>query len=107
MFDTSLTDLDFHSWSQLYEKLETSALIFLQISGLIWMKLDVLPHSPGVFKFMLNVVHRISIQGKAFSLGDLIKNTSNIGLHPDAYQLISFKLDKMIDMTKLYSLIPV
>ena len=49
----------------------------------------------------------IYIQRKELSLGDFSKNMFNIGLHLDVNKLISFKLCMMIDMTKLYMLIPV
>ena len=35
-------------------------------------------------------------------LVDFVRDMSNIGLHLNAYELISFNLHRMVDMTKLY-----
>ena len=42
IFDTGFFDRDLHRGSNLYEKAETSALIFWQISRSVWMKFGML-----------------------------------------------------------------
>ena len=49
----------------------------------------------------------INIQGRELGFSDFEENMLKIGLHLDASELISFKFAVMIDMTKLYILIPV
>ena len=48
----------------------------------------------------------IYIQGNKLHFGDVMKNVFNIGLCLDAYELIFYVLGMMINMTKLYILIP-
>ena len=111
----SLIDLDFNSRSQLYVKAETSWLIFLQISLLMWIKFSMLPKLDD----LLNSLHLISIQRKN-CLGDFTDYAFNIRLHSSTYVLLAFKLCMMLNKTKiafklcvmlhknkLYSLIPV
>ena len=47
------------------------------------------------------------IQGREVNFSDFEGNKCTIGLYLDAYELISFKLGIMMDITKLYILIPV
>ena len=63
-FDTSLNHRDLHSMSQLYEKVNIFALIFLHISQLIRMKFRALPGQDGLLTLMLNSVCRVNVQRK-------------------------------------------
>ena len=56
---------------------------------------------------MLNSFCPSNIQGRELKVSDFVKYAFNIGLRSDAYELISFKLDIMLDITKLSTLIPV
>ena len=49
----------------------------------------------------------IIIQGRELNFSDFEGSMFQIGLCLDTYKLFSFKLDMMIDMTKLYILLPV
>ena len=83
-FSSSLDDLDLH-YGQLFEKSDTSVLIFLQIPQLIWMKCSLLPQPIGLVKLMVNLRCMINIQERELFLHDLIKYTLNICLHSDTY----------------------
>ena len=68
-----------------------------------WMR----PWPVKLFELMQNLVHTIAVQGRKLYLGGFMKNTFHIGLHSDAYGPIPSKAGVMIDLTSLYSLIPV
>ena len=55
---------------------------------------------------MLIYVWVITIQRKEHFLCDFVKNVFKIDLGSDTYEQIFFKLNMMIDTTKLYILIP-
>ena len=50
---------------------------------------------------MLNLFCVMNFQGRELYLHDIEKYTFDIGLHPDIYESICFKLDMMLDTTKL------
>ena len=55
-----------------------------------------------LMKFFLTLLHAVSIQRRVLYLDGVIKKyTLNTGLHSDAYELISFKLGRMIDMAEI------
>ena len=81
--------------------------IFSEISQLIWMKFSKMLQPVGVLKLMLNLFCRSNIQGRELCWYDFIKHMINIALCQDTCGSICFKLGMMLDMTKLYSLIPV
>ena len=64
-----------------------------------------------LLKLMLNLFCMIDMLARALYLGDFIKytfNTFNIGLHSNYHeQTFVVKLGAMLDMTKLFSFIPV
>ena len=49
---------------------------------------------------------RIGIQGRRVDLADFIKKNIQRLLGPDDYKPISFRLGMLINITKLYSLLP-
>ena len=69
-----------------------------------WIEFSMPTWPVGLLKLMLNSFCTSNIQGR---VSDFVKYAFNIGLRSDAYELISFKLDIMLDITKLSTLIPV
>ena len=65
------------------------------------MKFGLLPQPVGLLKLMLNLFHVMNVQGRELYLRGFVKYIFNSGFHLDAYELISFKLDLMIDTTGL------
>ena len=90
-----------HSRSHLHEKLETSVLIFSQISQSIWVKFGVMPQAAGLSKLMLHLFHKIDIQGREPFSDGFIRYALNIGLHQDPFGSKGFKLGMMLDTTKV------
>ena len=82
-FDKSLDDHDLCLRCQLYEKPETSVLIFLLMSQLMWMKFSVLQQPVCLLKLMPNLFHVIDGQGRELCFWDCKKCALNIGLHVD------------------------
>ena len=59
------------------------------------------------FLSMLNLFCTISTQGREFYICDFVKYTFVIGLPSDTYESICFKLNRLLDTTEVYSIIPV
>ena len=83
-----MNDLDFYVRSQLYEKADTCALIFLQISSLIWIKSaychDLLMCSSlCFFVVVFFCLFAINFQEKELYVGDYVKKMFEIGLCSD------------------------
>ena len=78
-FGISLGDLGLLSRSELYEKAETSTLIFSQIFQLIQMKFSMVLQPVGLLKLGLNLLHTIPDQRRELCQG--------------GYELISFRLN--------------
>ena len=70
---------------------------------MICLKFGMLSWPASLFEIMLSSFGMINIHGREFHLGDFMKNSFNIGLCSDTYELISFKFGVMVDMTKMYS----
>ena len=108
-FDISLNDIDLPSRSQLFEKVETSVLTFLQISLLIWMErcydlLGILPLPVCLCKLMLNIYifPRLIFMGENSYLDDFIEIRLLAFRHLHAN---FFKFSMMIDTNILYTLL--
>ena len=76
--------------------------VLWEISLSVWMKFNLLPQLVGLLKLTLNLVCTSNTQWT-----DYIKYTINFVLCCDTWELTCFKLSMMLDMTKLYNLIPV
>ena len=74
---------------------------------LIWMKFGVLPQPFGLLKLMLNIFCTNNIQGRELCCCNCVKYTFHIILCQDTCEAICFKLDIMLNVTTLYSVIPV
>ena len=73
----------------------------------IWIKIGLLPQPASFLMLMVILFLLIDIQGRELYVDDFKKCVFNIYLHVYAYMPISLKLGMMIDITKLYSWIPV
>ena len=89
-------------WSTAWSAAEN---IFSQISQSMWIKLGMLSHV--VFlKLMINLFRLMFKWGNFVQV--VFRNyTLNTGMRSGAYELVGFKLGIMLDLTKLYSPIPV
>ena len=70
------------------------------------MKFNMLPHSVGVLKLIQNLLVGLIFKGENY-LRALIWYIFDIGLRPDAREPLCFKLGMMLDMNRLYSMIPI
>ena len=106
-FDTSLDDLDFHSRSQFYEKAKPSAPIFSVRFQSISRKSRLLAQSGGLLKLILILFCMVNIQGRELYFRDFIRCTFYIGLCPDTFEPVCFKLGMMLGTTMRCSVIQV
>ena len=107
---TSLNDNDCHSASQLYETVKTSVVMFLQNWQLIVMTFSMLLRHVGALRLMKSCFRRVDFQGRELCVDEFIKNTFNVGLHFDAYDLIYFRCvydDRCQVTLQLYCIIQV
>ena len=71
------------------------------------MKFSMLPQHVSLWKFMLNLFCTNDIQGRELCWHDFMKYTFNVVICQDTCQSVFFKLGMMLNMTNVYSLIPV
>ena len=67
----------------------------------------MLPQPDGLLKLMLNLLHTITIHRRKLFLRNFINYVCDISLCPSAYDPVCSKLGMMLDITKLYSVLPV
>ena len=63
--------------------------------------------SSGLLILLPKLLFVLNDGGREPHLWNIIQNIFNMGFQSDAYEPVSFKLSKMITITKLYSLIAV
>ena len=103
--DISLNDLRFIEGHSCMRKQKLPGH-FLQIFQLIWMKFGMPQLPVGLFNIRLTLFAWLVIKGENPTSVGVIEVFKNC-LHLDTYELISFKLWRMIHLTKPYILIPV
>ena len=95
-----LNELDLHSRSHLCKKVNFFAHSFWQTSQSSWIEQNMLLQHVSVFKCMLIIFHSVYDYGREHYMDDF---TFKFWMGTEVYQLISFKLDIILDTFKLDS----
>ena len=97
--------------SLLYEKAKSFVFIFLQMSQTMLTKFNMLMQPVGLLKLLLTCrfVEALAqtILQNQYSRERYMKHSCHTGLRSNALESMSFKHGLMIEMTELYSLVPV